>query len=349
MAGCGFLATFISPGFRTATAAFAVVKILDYSVRYKSTWLTLHRSGRGRHAGIASSATNNLIPVSFPKLGFESVAPFLPKTRNDRISSVLWRAFSSAVKLHAQSAHLVRGLTKSALFHIKGCSSKTGDSKMVDIMNMPFTVSCVHVSHRQLFALFSATLSLRLSKKLVCVCFTRQLPRQGRHDSLCSSPKAVAFLVALPYALHILNHDAFRVRHPALHRGTALEMVYQPMPDQERLLGESQAHRSHLYLYITLLTLKSKFVKLSRMKGESGVRCAERSFPLRSRCVVSRERSDSNGRGPDWTHRGACYTLPLLRLAWRRPTAEGSHGGCSRRSRTLGRDSEEGRGARAST
>lgn len=42
VAGSGFLVTFVSPGFRTATVAFSVTKILEYSVRCvngeKGTW-----------------------------------------------------------------------------------------------------------------------------------------------------------------------------------------------------------------------------------------------------------------------------------------------------------------------
>lgn len=40
VAGSGFLATFVFPGFRMAAAAFAVTKVLDYSVRWA---LTEHR------------------------------------------------------------------------------------------------------------------------------------------------------------------------------------------------------------------------------------------------------------------------------------------------------------------
>lgn len=33
IAGSGFFVTFVSPGFRTAAAAFVVAKVLDYSIR----------------------------------------------------------------------------------------------------------------------------------------------------------------------------------------------------------------------------------------------------------------------------------------------------------------------------
>lgn len=36
VAGSGFFVTFVSPGFRTAAAAFVVVKVLDYSIRCES-------------------------------------------------------------------------------------------------------------------------------------------------------------------------------------------------------------------------------------------------------------------------------------------------------------------------